>query len=127
MGTSRGPDDRRSRPTPPREGSGSDPNNGRVAPSSGSRVDWDPTKKPGQAQRASSDRDAAGRPPDDPTTRGKRGAGNASRGRDGRFGSGVDRDAGYPDAAGPSPRKPVRAAVARARPVYDADDERTWG
>lgn len=120
MSAPRRPDDRRSRPVPPREGSGSDPNNGRAAPSSGGRVDWDPTKKPGQAQRASSERD-------DANGRGRRGGGNTARARDGRPGSGVDRDAGYADADGLSPRKPVRAAVARTRPVYDGADERTWG
>ena len=104
----------------PREGGGSDPNNGRAAPSNGSRVDWNPAKNPGQAQRAASDRD-------DADTRGKRGGAYSARGRDGRSGTGVDRDAGYPDAVEPAPRKPVRAAVARTRPVYDAADRRTLG
>ncbi|HKV84354.1 MAG TPA: hypothetical protein VJN88_07350, partial [Ktedonobacterales bacterium] len=125
MSAPRRPDDRRSRATPPRDGSGSDPNNGRATPSSGGRVDWDPTKKPGQAQRASSDRDDAERPRDDINGQGRRG-GATARARDGRSGSGVDRDAGYADADALAPRKPVRAAVARTRPVYGSADERTW-
>lgn len=114
MSAPRPPDDRHPRP---RSRGASDPNNGLAAPSA-RKDNWDPTKKPGKAQRSRPEGDDLREEYPRGGSRGfERGAAASNDARDDDL-----RALGFE----PEPRKPVRTKTTRSRPMGGNDRERTW-